>query len=677
MGKLRIPAFKGNESAVEAALAYAEAGWYVLPVAPGMKHPGSVVGEHWDQKSSRDPAQIEAWFGTSNGSKRGIALDCGRSGAVVLDVDTPAHYSGPVSPVQQQTRADQPDRRHMVFAQPEGRRIGCAGGDLGKSWGEVRGQGGVIMAYPSVHPEAGGKYTWVAGTGLEVPTIPAETARKLPDKSDRPAASLDTDAALDYLTYTLSAKPGSDAKGVEQLVKWFEGDVANGSGRHEAIRAQMLKAMRWAKLGKVNGEQAAEALTDAFIAEVTTPAPGKRVIAPDQAMAEIVRILVWAVGEVQAEATGTLTTEILAEPDDYEGEEERKWWQITPPDIRTGPAGLNLTLPETTIKGTLAWTGVGQIYGDTQAGKSLVALTLAAAVSDPEIETWFGRKVRRHGHVYYVLWEGEKGFEARLAAWEKGTGRSVHENFHRVYSPRWDLTTESGLTDMVEWMDYDVQGEDIPLIILDTQILAFAGIDFNNNAEMAKVWQRLKRASKLIDTLILTVAHTAKASRGTGFGTASGAGTQLDSSDQSIFVAYTADTKARSVRVEKIKDYAAWDEPEAFEILGEELGRDEDGDPITFPWAKEAGTVGYSSTPASPNHQNIDNQVLNAAATLGQDSFSMKQIVTQLLPTALAEPEANWDEDRLRKAVENAVYQRLVPSGRLLKAGYGRYRLGG
>lgn len=672
MGKLRIPSFTGNETAVDAALAYAEAGWYVLPVAPGMKHPGSVVGEHWDQKSSRDPAQITSWFGTTNGSKRGIALDCGRSGAVVLDVDTPAHYSGPISPVQQQTRADQPDRRHMVFAQPEGRRIGCAGGEMGKDWGEVRGQGGVIMAYPSVHPEAGGKYTWVSGAGAEVPTIPAETARKLPDKSDRPAAGLDTDAALDYLTFTLSAKPGTDAKAVAQLVKWFEGDVANGSGRHEAIRAQMLKAMRWAKLGKVNGEQAAEALTDAFISEVTTPAPGKRVTTPDQAMAEIVRILVWAVGEVQAEATGTLTTEILAEPDEDDfSEEERKWWQITPPDIRTGPAGINLTLPETTIKGTLAWTGVGQIYGDTQAGKSLIAITLAGAVSDPEIPSWFGRKVRRHGHVFYVLWEGEKGFEARLAAWEKGTGRLVHENFHRVYSPRWDLTTESGLTDMVEWMEYNVQGEDIPLIILDTQILAFAGVDFNNNAEMAKIWQRLKRASKLIDTLILTVAHTAKASRGTGFGSASGAGTQLDSSDQSIFVAYTADTKARTVKVEKIKDYAAWDLSEGFEILGEELGRDEDGDPISFPWARETGAVKYVNTPTSPAHNTADDVVLGVFESGVQTIKEATVVVRDTMQSV--QPEVDWTDEKARNLVENAVKQRLIPQHRLKRIGYGRY----
>ena len=674
MGSVRIPAFTGNESKAEAALMYAEAGMYVLPVAPGMKHPGSIVGGDWPTKSSRDPAQIRAWFETANGEKRGIAIDCGRSGLVVLDVDSPQHYHGPVSPVQQQTRADQPERRHMVFAQPAGRRIGCAGGELGKDWGEVRGHGGVIMAWPSVHSEAGGQYTWASGKGLDVPALPAETARKIPDKSDRPAVSLDADAALDYLEKELSKGPGSDAKGIEQLVKWYTDDVASGSGRHEAIRAQLLKAMRWASLGKVNGENAAEALMDAFVNDVTSPAPGKRTVSPEFATSEGLRILVWALAEVQAEVAGKLTTEILADSsdDDWDDETEQKWWKITPTDMRSGDPEVDLTLPEPTIKHALAWTGVGQIYGDTQAGKSLVAITLAAAVADPEITHWFGRKVRRHGHVFYVLWEGEKGFEARLAAWKRGTGRDYFPpNFHRIYSPRWDLTSEQGLTDMVSWMEYTVQGEDIPLIILDTQILAFAGVDFNNNAEMAKVWQRLKRAAKSIDTLILTVAHTAKASRGTGAGSASGAGTQLDSSDQSIFVAYTADTKARTVQVEKMKDYAAWDKPEGFEILGEVLGYDEDGEEISFPWARETAAVKYSSTPTTPAHQDADDVVLGVFQSGIKTVKEAVQVVQDTMQSL--QPDVEWTHDRAYNLTRNAVHQRLVPQGKLRKAGFGVY----
>jgi hypothetical protein len=150
-----------------AALAYADAGWYVLPVArdhptdPG-KHPGSVVREGWQHKSSRDPKLITAWFA---GTDHGIALHCGRSGAVVFDVDNPDKLPDvlrkhlDMAPFQS-TRPDVPGRGHYLFLQPTGRSIGNSTGRLGGGWGEVRGLNGVIIAAPSWHPE-GGHYKWV------------------------------------------------------------------------------------------------------------------------------------------------------------------------------------------------------------------------------------------------------------------------------------------------------------------------------------------------------------------------------------------------------------------------------------------------------------------------------------------------------------------------------------
>jgi hypothetical protein len=155
-----IPDVSGM-STLDAALAYAAAGIYVLPVKPGSKHPGSVVGDRWHTQSSRDPKVIVAWFA---GTDYGIALHCGRSGLVVFDVDDPAK----VPPVLakyldaapfQSTRPDVAGRGHYVFRQPPGRTIGNSVGRLGGGWGEVRGLNGVIIAAPTPHPE-GGLYRW-------------------------------------------------------------------------------------------------------------------------------------------------------------------------------------------------------------------------------------------------------------------------------------------------------------------------------------------------------------------------------------------------------------------------------------------------------------------------------------------------------------------------------------
>jgi hypothetical protein len=161
---LLVPQITDHMDRLTAALAYAEAGWYVLPTDPAIdiKNPGTVVGKHWQAKSSRDPRQITAWFA---GTDYGIALHCGRSGAVVFDVDRPAKLPDVLrrhldSAPFQSTRPDVPGRGHYIFLQPPGRTIGNRPGKLGAAWGEIRGLNGVIIAEPTPHSD-GGRYKWV------------------------------------------------------------------------------------------------------------------------------------------------------------------------------------------------------------------------------------------------------------------------------------------------------------------------------------------------------------------------------------------------------------------------------------------------------------------------------------------------------------------------------------
>ena len=129
---LSIPDIPPDASNLDAALLYAKAGFYVLPVRRGSKHPGSVVGTKWQDKSSRDPQQIAAWFA---GTDHGIALHCGRSGVVGFDVDYPDKAPevlrnpgfGAVPVV---TGPDIPGRGHYVFRTP-------SGGEPGQQYGEA------------------------------------------------------------------------------------------------------------------------------------------------------------------------------------------------------------------------------------------------------------------------------------------------------------------------------------------------------------------------------------------------------------------------------------------------------------------------------------------------------------------------------------------------------------
>jgi hypothetical protein len=189
--RLHVPDVSGLDT-LAAALAYARAGFYVGPVAAGTKDPRTSLGKDWPRRTSREPKVLVSWFA---GTDRGVFLHCGRSGAVVFDVDAPEHLHPilaraitEVDPPWQSTRPDQPGRRHHLFAQPEDRMLGNGLGKLGSGWGEIRGKNGLIVVAPTVHAE-GGRYEW--GRTGALPRPPGYLLHELPDALDAADAATD------------------------------------------------------------------------------------------------------------------------------------------------------------------------------------------------------------------------------------------------------------------------------------------------------------------------------------------------------------------------------------------------------------------------------------------------------------------------------------------------------
>jgi len=162
---LKLPALPAGVSIPVAAQAYAALGWYVLPVDPRTKHPGSVLGKGWPERSTRDPGMIRFAFV----GDLGLALHVGRSGAVVFDVDQPdllpdvlrEHLGVHAGPFQS-TRPEQPGRGHYCYLQPPNVALGNGKGSLHGKWGDVRGTNGVIIVEPTPHEKVaeGGVYKW-------------------------------------------------------------------------------------------------------------------------------------------------------------------------------------------------------------------------------------------------------------------------------------------------------------------------------------------------------------------------------------------------------------------------------------------------------------------------------------------------------------------------------------
>lgn len=183
-------------SAYKAALAYAEAELYSLPVTDG-KNPGSVVGKGWPEKSTIDPDLIEHYWDCDK--PPGIAIHTGRSDLVVFDLDIdvlPAELDWLRTGLIQSSRSGVSDRGHYVFASTETFINGKLTLADGTQVGEIKSGNSVILVEPSPHPKAdteGGCYRWLS-TGV-VPELPEVARDYLTTGAD--GGDFDTKSATD------------------------------------------------------------------------------------------------------------------------------------------------------------------------------------------------------------------------------------------------------------------------------------------------------------------------------------------------------------------------------------------------------------------------------------------------------------------------------------------------
>jgi hypothetical protein len=304
---LSIPVVDGDD-VLTAALAYAAAGWYVGPLAPGTKNPGSILGGRWPVWTSREPGQIVAWFAGA-GAGTGVFLHVGRSGGVVLDGDHPERVPREWVPalrgaVVQCTRVQTGEgsslpRGHFVFAMPPGRKIGNAKWPHGKvaaAAGEVRGVNGVIVVAPTVHEKAaeGGLYRWVR-TG-PVSVLPALIADTLPDTHADDAAT-DAQVSTALATWTGRRRRGA----LQAVLERWDGEVGGrGASRHLTLVELACWAAREARAGLYPLALAVEELLTRWLRDTSVALGGGRVLDEPRARAEFAGVLAWAVGQALA-----------------------------------------------------------------------------------------------------------------------------------------------------------------------------------------------------------------------------------------------------------------------------------------------------------------------------------------------------------------------------------------
>lgn len=217
-------------SRLQAALRYVALGLPVFPVAPVDVMTGlcqcrdggacEQVGKHplvkWAERATTDPSQVRRWWGTWKPAAN-IGIPTGqRSGLVVVDVDR--QHGGPATrrAVEAAGHVFPPTLAartrgggwHLVYRAPAGRRVPnttSAIAGIGATPGiDVRGDGGYIIAAPSIRPvdpdpvtgaTRVGRYAWTGGHALaDIPSwiVPAAAARRPPAGAGQPAAGIAT-----------------------------------------------------------------------------------------------------------------------------------------------------------------------------------------------------------------------------------------------------------------------------------------------------------------------------------------------------------------------------------------------------------------------------------------------------------------------------------------------------
>jgi len=163
-----------------AAATYAARGWRVVPIAAGTKRPAVA---DWPNLATTDTATLRQWW-RGEGKGHGVGIVTGHgSGLFVVDVDVANGKTGDESLRDlEDTYGALPETArvitgsggaHIYFTLPPGVNIT---NDAGKRLGagiDVRGEGGQVLAPPTVHPTTGNRYEWEGGEAGKVAEAPA------------------------------------------------------------------------------------------------------------------------------------------------------------------------------------------------------------------------------------------------------------------------------------------------------------------------------------------------------------------------------------------------------------------------------------------------------------------------------------------------------------------------
>jgi len=222
------------------------------------------------------------------------------------------------------------------------------------------------------------------------------------------------------------------------------------------------------------------------------------------------------------------------------------------------------------IKGLLDQGAMSVLYGDSNTGKTFVAMDIGFHVGTGA--AYAGMRTAP-GLVVYVAAEGGRGARKRLVALrERFPGQAPA--FKLLASPVNLLDEKADLVPLCQAII--ALGQPVALLVIDTLSRAMAGGDENSSTDMGRLVKHLDLLRKGLNPAHLMVVHHSGKDRARG---ARGHSLLRAATDTEIEVA-KPDDGPRTISVKKQRDMdGEW--LRSFKLRVHTLGLDADGDPIT------------------------------------------------------------------------------------------------
>lgn len=252
--------------------------------------------------------------------------------------------------------------------------------------------------------------------------------------------------------------------------------------------------------------------------------------------------------------------------------------------------------PKWLVKEFFAERSVSLLIGESQAGKSFVAIDLAGSMALGQ--DFFGRRTKAGG-AFYAAAEAVSTIADRVHAFKLGRLGSVANLVRQAgavfevpnLAVSWaecpNLAIEQNVALLISWIKEAnlrcLERHEMPirLVVVDTLVAAFGIEDWNSASQCQRAMAALKRIAAECDVAVVGVHHLGKdLTRGASGSFALTAGADaIVSVIRSMEDALSGEVQSRNIALTKSR-YCVTGAQVSFELVSIEVDHDEEGDPV-------------------------------------------------------------------------------------------------